>query len=373
MDKLDAAWQDATAQFGAILSNLTSALELDRPLPPITLRRTPQSGVTARIRRTQSGRVFIDLGDEFLYRLLNLIELLDDAQLTALLGADRITPPDADRLEAARVALYGVAEQFVLHHELFHLLCGHLDQQPAESSGRALSLQEMSASARSRVRRGGRADDPALRLYVELEADNTALQFLVDRCIVGDLAPVLPESDVANTPLSTLEGPAKAPAFRLTFAAVWLVLWLFEDLRCDEPSESHPWPAARLMALFFTLLPYYADLATDPADSDEERFATLTAESATLATEYMIHVVSPAMKFVVALADDDEIVRQYRDPDLSRSSLFADVLLDLRGLIFGHEVKTPGALQLLALEGRRSEFMRLFEPYRYFRSDSTSV
>lgn len=372
--RIDDAWLDATARFAAVLANLTRALDFHQPLPPIRLARTKNRKVNARVRRLRADRVVIEFGDEFLHRLLNLISLLDDDRLAALVyGAQLPEESDPDRLEATRVALYSVAEQFVIHHELFHLLCGHLDQQIEASGQKRLSINETPGTPWSAPARATISSGSALSLYIEMEADNSALQFLVDRCAIADLAAVFPSLKEGQGTLSTLEGPIKAPAFRLLFAAVWLVLWLFEDLRDGAASISHPWPSARLLALLFTLLPYYADMASDPEDADGERFAVLTEHTAALATEYMLEVVSPAMKFVLALADDDQVVQQFREPDLSRSDLFADVLLDLKSLVFGDKVMTPGAQQLLELERRRGEFTRLFAPYRYFSPVATEA
>lgn len=316
----------------------------------------------------------IELGDEFLHRLLNLVSLLDDDRLSALVyGAHLSEESDPDRLEGARVALYSMAEQFVIHHELFHLLCGHLDQQVKASRRIRLSISETPGAHRSAAAMADISRGTVQSLYIEMEADNSAVQFLVDQCAIADLATVFPYLEDGPRVLSMLEGPIKAPAFRLFFAAVWLVLWLFEDLRNGAASISHPWPSARLLALLFTLLPYYADMASAPADGDGEHFALLTEHTAALATEYMLEVVSPAMKFVLALADDDQVVQQFKEPDLSRSDLFADVLLDLKSLLFGDQVKTPGALQLLELERRRGEFTRLFAPYRYFSAVATKA
>ncbi|MDO9095016.1 MAG: hypothetical protein Q7U99_20565, partial [Rubrivivax sp.] len=83
--------------------------------------------------------------------------------------------------------------------------------------------------------------------------------------------------------------------------------------------------------------------------------------------------VRRTITFVLALADDYQVVQQFREPDLSRSDLFADVLLDLKSLVFGDKVMTPGAQQLLELERRRGEFTRLFAPYRYFSPVATEA
>lgn len=375
--RADDAWRDATERFAVIRSMLPSALNLRRQLPEIRLSRVTNPKVTARIRRSAAGRVIIEFGDEFLDRLLNLVEHLDEDMLGSLLvstaAPDR---PGSAQLEAARIALYAMAEQFVMHHELFHLLCGHLDHKATSTRGRRLALDESKPATR-RARKNakvGRLDGvELLPLFVELEADNSALQFLVDKCVVADLAAVFPDAGMDAVRLSTLEGPNRVPAFRLYLAAAWLVLSLFEGLD-DKPSKSHPWPAARLLALLFTLVPYYVDFPNVMENDDGEQFTILTDESAADTREYMLDVVRPAMKFATALGDEEEIVRLYKAPDSERSNLFADSLLDLKGLIFDTEVRTPGGLQLLALMRRRNHFAPLFDPFRYIdREEHTAA
>lgn len=372
---VDDAWRDATGRFAAVLGGITSALDWLRQPPAIRLGRVRSPHVTARIRRSRTGRVSIEFGNNLLHRLLNLIAQLDDAQVAALLDPAAPSAPPGEGLETVRLALYSIAEQFVTHHELFHLLCGHLDHRIASSKARRLSLEEYELAAAARANGAPTQEDEAshLPLFIELEADNSALQFLADKCVIGDLAAVCPSLEAAPTPLSRVDGADKAPAFRVCLTAVWLVLWLFEDLRDGEPSRSHPWPATRLLAVLFTLLPYYADIPDRTLEERSgERFTTLTEQTAALATEYLVEVVRPAMKFALALADDEQVVRQYRSPDPALSGLFSDVLLDLKALIFDAEVQTPGGLQLLAVGRRRAAFGDLFKPYRYFDPDTTA-
>lgn len=366
----DDAWLDASRRFDGVVAALPSALQLRHPLPPIKLRRVANPNVTARIRRAPKGSVFIEFGEEFLSRLVNVVQQVDPEQLSALLAPEPAParPLEIARLEATRLTLYAVAEQFVIHHELFHLLCGHLDQRVGSSARRGLALEELGIAAAVRAgRRAGRsADASALPLFIELEADNTAAQFLFDKCLIGDLALLFPGLGTDRIPLSVVEGTDRPAAFRVCFAAIWLVLLLFEGLRADEPSRSHPWPATRLLALLLTLLPYFADIPDSVEEPGGERFAILTEQTAESTKEFMLDVVRPAMKFVLAQGDAEEVVRRYKAPDPIRSSLFADVLRDLQGLVFDTDVETPGGLQLLDLIRRRPHFAALFEPFRYF-------
>jgi hypothetical protein len=366
----DDAWLDAGRRFEGLIDSLPLAIRMRRPLPPIRLRRVTNPNVTARIRRAAAGNVSIEFGDEFLSRLVNLVEHIDAEQLSLLLAPT----PEAGQseqtaqIEDARLALYAIGEQFVIHHELFHLLCGHLDQRLASSTRRGLALEELSLAAlrHKKPKNRKRTEAMELALFIELEADSSAAQFLFDKCLIGDLAAVFPDLATDGLPLSLVEGPGRAAAFRLCFAAIWLVLLLFEGLRVDQPSGSHPWPATRLLALLFTLLPYFADIADEAEAIGGERFAILTEHTASSTREFMLDVVRPAMKFVLAHGDAEEVLDRYKAPDPTRSSLFADVLHDLQGLIFDTPLKTQGGSQLLSLIRKRPQFTALLEPYRYF-------
>lgn len=366
---IEGAWQDANERFAAVVAGLRAALTLDRPLPEIRLERTRDPAVTARVLKNPWGDVLVEIGDDFLGGLLDAIEQLHEDQLTLL-----VLPPSGARADAlqhndVRTALFAIAEQFVMHHELFHLLCGHLDQHIASAPGRHIALDETHTALHASVSTpfdGPMTAERELSLFIELEADNSALQWLADRCAIGDFMTVLPSMADGAVPISRAAPADQAVAFRLCFAAVWLVLLLFERSGASEqPSATHPWPSARLLALLMTLMPYYVQGVVISEDEQGQRFTVLNDDTLGPTKAFLLDVVRPAMKFVVAHADGDRIVSRYEKADPKRSDLFADVLRDLKALLLDDEVTTPGGRQVLTMLQKRRHYADLFSSYRY--------
>lgn len=366
---IEGAWQDANERFAAVVVGLRIALTLERPLPDVRLERTQDPTVTARVLKNSWGDVLVEVGDDFLGNLLGAIEQLHEDQLTLLVQPPVGAPADALQPNDVRTALFAIAEQFVMHHELFHLLCGHLDQHIASGPGHHLALEESQTALHAGVSTpfdGPMTAERELSLFIELEADNSALQWLADRCAIGDLMTVLPSMADGAVPISRAVPADQAVAFRLCFAAVWLVLLLFERSGASKsPSASHPWPSARLLALLMTLMPYYVQGVEISEDELGQRFTVLNDETLEPTKAFLLDVVRPAMKFVVAHADGDRIVSHYEKADPSRSDLFADVLRDLKAVLLDDEVTTPGGRQILAMLQKRRHYADLFSSYRY--------
>ena len=240
---VEGAWQDANERFAAVVAGLRTALTLERPLPDVRLECTQDPAVTARVLKSPWGDVLVELGDHFLGDLLEAIEHLHEDQLTLLVLPPAGAPADAPQLNDVRTSLFAIAEQFVMHHELFHLLCGHLDQHIASAPGHHLALEENQTALHASVSipfDGPMSAERELSLFIELEADNSALQWLADRCAIGDLTTVLPSMADGAVPISRALPADQAVAFRLCFAAVWLVLLLFERSGASKnPSPTH--------------------------------------------------------------------------------------------------------------------------------------
>lgn len=335
------------------------------------MARVASERVSARVCRVSEEQVVVEFGEAFLKRLYSSIEDLDDEQLHVLLSTGENEAETVD-LSYVRTALYVIAEQFMIHHELFHVIGGHLDHKVAASGGKALDLDESGALCLEFGENTSEelSAEMALALYIELEADNSALQMLADYCSLGDLANVLQQTPVP-VPIVECTGRDRVLAFRLVFAGVWLLLLALEQgasQRRQPLRLTHPWPAARLMSLLFTLMPYFIDGVEVRSDDRGQQIATLTTETKALTLQYLQEVVEHTMKFVLAHADTDRVIARFRTPDPQRSDLFADVLHDLHALLFDEEVNTAGGRQMLALASNRRAYFDLFRAFRYVQS-----
>jgi hypothetical protein len=367
MRSLDIAWRDMLARFSATIASLDVVVGLVKPLPTFELARSSDSRITAQVRQPRPSSVVIEIGAQFLADLSARIEGIDADDLDVLLALeDRENPLTA---ADARIVLHAMAEQFIVHHDLFHVLGGHVAHDLAASGASARAALAFSEPNALRLGQApgdtGSAMAPELELslYRELEGDDSALQLLADHCAFEDLAASL---DIPPAPVAAYDGDARVIGFRLLFAAAWLVLLALEPARDEFADESgtHPWPAARLLSLLFTLLQHFVGPAPMREDERGQQFMTLSAATLDSVRGYLMDVVRPTMKFVVAQADGARVVALFEQADPGRSDLFADVLLDLKGLFLDQEVRTPAGRQLLALLVRRSHFRQLFAPYR---------
>lgn len=362
---LDEALASARERFNALVASLQASPYLVSDFPTITF--APRAGaMTARVYKAHD-EYHVELGDDFVVRLLTSIAALDERQLSSIASLERgevQTAPDSD---AVRAALYAVAEQFVLSHELFHVLCGHLDHRITRTGGSELALEEFAFEATSgaaavAVAAETRADERDMSFYRELEADDTALQFLVAMCRIEGLAAVVPAVESEATLVLVPPGDDRRLAFRFLFAALWQVVSIFETVRgSNAESGRHPFPAARLMALLFTLMPYY--LADDDATYELGERVKLTASATELAQDYMRSVVRPAMEFALSQISSDDLTGDAAGPDAS--DLFADTLLDLKALMFDEDVRTPAGRQVRRASEQRRDYRRALQPFRF--------
>lgn len=266
---------------------------------------------------------------------------------------------------------------FVLLHELFHMFCGHWDvlrSRPSEGN-QSLSLDEASlglAETNSRDRTRARAEDDDLlpsrcAYYVEMEADNTALQWLMQAAPPDSLAALLSalwpnESNEPLTSIADLDGPARILVFRLLFAASWLVVLLIEQKRPEallKDTRSHPLPAARLLAGMFTLMEQFAEL--DNAFIGESGYKTLTLSDREVEDMVLClrKVIAPVLKAPWPASD----------PASASEGLVAfspPLITELRNILLQKPPETKPGDELEKIEQLRLEMATRFRPYRYF-------
>jgi hypothetical protein len=362
---LDEARASAKAQFDALIASLQASPELVPALPRITFAATGRN-ITARVYKSNH-EYHVEIGDGFVSQLLASIERLDEQQIALIVGSKRRNARDVLDPGAVRAVLYAVAEKFVLCHELFHVLCGHLDHRIKSSGGSDLALDEFALAEETGARASDYDRSPAeldLAFFRELEADDTAVQFLAGMSRIEELAALIPALDPEPDLSSMPKGQGRLLAFRLLFAALWQVVLLFETSRPPKREPTvHPFPASRLMSLLFTLMPYYLIDEETPEYELGER-VRLTEKTAELAREYMRAVVQPAMLFALSQNHRYDAATGPAESDPGESSLFGDTLRDLKALIVDAEVQTPGGRQLRKALEQRAEHVRALRPFR---------
>lgn len=270
-----------------------------------------------------------------------------------------------------------ITASFVLLHELFHILCGHWDvvRSLAPDVHQALSLDEASLSMgettsdaiASRIETND-APSPCHRSYfLELEADNTALQWLMQAAPPNTLTTFLsalwpngfhePPGAVAD-----LEGSARILVFRLLFAASWLVVLLMEQKRPEallKKTRSHPLPAARLLADTFTLMEQFAELDSTFVGESGYKTLTLTDQESQDMVRCLREVIVPVLKAAWPV-NHSSAVRE----GLVAFSPF--LITELRNILLQKPPESRLGDELEKIEMLRREMTDRFQPHRYF-------
>ena len=259
----------------------------------------------------------------------------------------------------------------VLLHELFHMLCGHLDAArhdyqnltALDEFALGLSINDPDPNSGAEL-----ADPEVLRAYYqELEADNCAIQCVLQLPLRGPLAELLSALDTAGPDLPAgaqdLPDDARVIAFRFLVASSWIMVRLFEVKRADRlrvRSQSHPLPGSRLLAAIATVLEEFAQASdTTTVEPDGRRSHVLTEESARDYRLFLDAVLKPVLMSPWPVRDA---------PDAADGFVISPlwVVQDLGNLMQNRERTTAPGRELSRLDSLRAEMNERFGKYRYY-------
>lgn len=266
--------------------------------------------------------------------------------------------------------LYELGIQFVLHHELFHLLCGHLDLVARETVGDRVQLDEelvYLAAAGRPVSHG----DLVRSYYLELEADALALEWLLGRLSFTSIDQQLNSLGLATDgdwTISELQDDSRIIGFRFVNAAVWAIVLQIEANRRKEYPErlrSHPLPTARLIALTKTLMGAYCRVESLRVSETGALLWKPQPKDLEPVKEFWRSVMLPAFEFVTNLPN--VMSPHAASPAATDSSEFSarSVLQDIGDLLGQRAPQGPGGRQLARIERLRMEMARELSELRY--------
>jgi hypothetical protein len=210
-------------------------------------------------------------------------------------------------LEGTKKTVFGsglcdrnVAVSFILFHEMFHLMGGHLDWTSRHRGLAHFDEQRLGLAFSARLpergsTRSGRSD-LSTSYVLESEADCNAIQWLLQYAELSRLRELLRSKGQPVTDWAPLK---RQTAFRLILAAVWLIIRKLESSRITwlQPSgRTHPLPVTRLFMAFGTFLREYSsisDLEYDEAGGGQRR---LTGRDVTSMREFLLHAMGPVLK-----------------------------------------------------------------------------
>lgn len=347
-----------------LMAGLKVMPDLVRPVGEIDLRIEPDDAFDATIwSETQPGNYRIEITDGLLMGIHQALSQNSDRVLKAVswpigeTDEPLVVPPDL-----VLEAVYDLAIQLVLQHELFHVLCGHL------------ALVEMAGTTegdgRGR-RQTGRPtpEDRARAYFLELEADALAIEWLAGQVVYGSVENLLESlgSTPEDQPISWLEGDDRVVGFRVLTVAVWSVLALLEATR-EHGEDEHPYTSARLIAGLNTLGSAYGELAPDTVSPDGK--AQLSSlEAAPVWIEFTREVALPVAATLLHFPDRHtahQLALPRRENPLA-------ILEDVSLLFADEPVQGRGALQLQQIVSSRFDMAERLRPHRYLDVMNSSI
>ncbi len=254
---------------------------------------------------------------------------------------------------------------FVLLHESFHLLGGHLAWLNRSPKDHNLEFNEFSlgmssiGTVSSVSRKRALYGKVAQAYMLETEADCTALQWILQSTYPRTFIRLFGRDAVR---INDLPAWKRVGAFRLVTAALWLALRRMERSRATwiaEVSETHPLPGARLLAGIGTLLQEYARISGLKFDDQGGGHHVLSARDAQSMPTFFRRVLKPVLK-----------------ADWSPGSLFVErgtleasllvLLPDYANYLSNLPMRTAAGRELLRMEHVRRTMYKRLAAYRHF-------
>jgi hypothetical protein len=356
-DAIEHHWRQL---FAAAWRSILQSESLKRLPPNLKVRFSRRIDARQCARIEWNGNVRIVISTKFAVELhRELAELAPT--LVGLAFAS--TKARRKRCLEAVCTIEDLAVSFILFHEIFHLMGGHLDwtsQQRglAQFDEQKLWLAFSTRSPERSSKRFGRTD-LSTSYVLESEADCNAIQWLLQYAELSGLRQLLRSK---GQPVIEWAPEKRQTAFRLALAAVWLVIRKLESLRASwlQPrGTTHPLPVTRVFMAFGTFLREYSsisDLEYDEAGGGQRR---LTGKDVTSMREFLLHAMGPVLK--ADWSPGKETV-----PPNSLEGQMRIYFPDFANHMLNREVKTRVGRQILQMERARFRMDRTLRPFRFF-------
>jgi len=358
--------------FSFITKGLFDQISLCKELPTIRIGFSTNKQIKARIGYMPSCNktILVTISESFLQEIHKTIEShrkIISAMMKIGIG-EHFTEKNFD-VDMVLDSVYDLSLQFVLHHELFHLLCGHIDFKKGN-----YKLSEINES--SEITDGIKKwdDKDELRFYFrEMEADNSSIVWLINKLIFGSVNKTLIQYDVVdsdfNKSIIDLDGVAKSIGYKMLFIAIWLVISLIERDRVDAEEaqrKTHPYPSARIISCIHTIIEIYAELSVSRVSMDG-RFANLTDQNRSLITEFFDGIAGPFCIFFRGFPDASTVdIKLKSIDDFNLNNDVMKIFKESSNIFFNRSANTLEGLQLNLIETVRIEMIDALRSYRYF-------
>lgn len=351
----------AETKWKKIFYSLWRSVSTDRSLrkaplePVIVFSGDLPEEVCAEIEFTDSACIYIS--SKFIASLQ--AELRSHRQTLAKLAFEpgTSTPRNVD-LPVQAVEELSIA--FVLLHEIFHLMGGHIEWMSSQSylsfDERRLGLSPTGPRESDSVpsyQKVGKA------YLLESEADCNALHWIVQSVPGPALRQLLGGKPAAITFYS---GTRRIMGFRVLLIAVWLVLRRMEASRAawlDRQSRAHPLPAARLFSAIGTLILEYSWISDLKYNAHGARLHTLSEDDVESMKTFMLRILSPVLR-----ADWTPGERFVKMDSLEGGML--KVFPDFANHMFNRSPQTEVGREIVRMERVRLRMSLELAKFRYF-------
>jgi hypothetical protein len=218
-------------------------------------------------------------------------------------GAFRM-PSDPIRARLVN-GLFSAAISFLFHHELGHVIRGHLDL--LHERGRPMALFEADGA-------GVEADDPCLLQWLELDADRFGAWLTLD-LFDWDGAWDAP---LPADPEAFEDHPATA--LRQCFLAMGLVFLIFDQHReplAANDRRAHPHPLVRMGALFSEVVSFLHDHHGAPWGACTEVMSAALLDLEQVGRDAGLYTIGAAVQETKEIEDKVRVILStYREEDL---------------------------------------------------------
>jgi hypothetical protein len=342
-------------------------------MPSLVFVEDPENKITAQFRPANWA---IEVSGSFLRDIQGAITQNAQMLTRTCLSDLNLTVNAKDGEERLLRCLLDLLSSFVLLHELFHLFCGHIDELKSRPGNLdpSLSLDDAyfgMTRTGAPLSPAGEGQTDLMRTrsgyFLEVEADNTALQWLMGSSMLPSLPALLSgiranQSDEHPSCIADLEGNERILAFRTLFAASWLVLLLAENKRPDELRirfKDHPLPAARLLAAMFTLMEQFVELADPVPNESGRKIHVLSDEHIEDMKLFLRKILGPVLKAPWPVTDQAAAAEGL--------GVFSPPLVkELRNILLQKPLETKPGHELEEIEELRNYMNDLLQAHRYF-------
>ncbi len=352
-----------------------------RSLGQIRIIMNNDKDFDAQIRPTADENLFfVDINEGVISRIYDLVNSNKEHISPAILDKNNCDPFQSITESPYLLdTVYDLSLQFIFHHEISHYLCGHLEYNEHTNSllPRARSLKESTIGFY--YNKKDVSDESIIRShYLELEADATSIEWLLDRVVLGcvnreiSISLGINEDDdyLKNKSISELPSGSRLLAFRYLLLSVWIVIILIEANRNKKYSEDkkfHPLPSARLHGVLSTMLLWYSNIDEININQSGEMIVSPGEKHRNNMVEFLQLIVKPVARNVINFSDEYSIKGLVSPIEVERSvDGLVEFMREFSRICQRQQPVTNGGKQLERIENIRSEITGILKSVRFF-------